>query len=75
MTGKTKQVAAHAEDPSPRAALVWSNPEGTCPWQPGGDDLLGHQPRLDLHPEEHPAGVWTQDLRPVGRFPSRTRTP
>ncbi|MFG2230479.1 hypothetical protein ACGFNX_10730 [Streptomyces sp. NPDC048723] len=27
----------------------------------GGQGILTRQPRLDLHPDEHPAGVWTQN--------------
>ncbi|GAA1990447.1 DUF4262 domain-containing protein [Catenulispora subtropica] len=42
--------------------VVWPSRDGAFPWQPGGDDLLNRQPRLWLHPDEHPVGVWTQDL-------------
>jgi hypothetical protein len=42
--------------------VVWPNRDGAFPWQPGGEDLLDRQPRLDLHPDEHPVGIWTQDL-------------
>ncbi|WP_407566192.1 DUF4262 domain-containing protein [Streptomyces sp. 184] len=30
--------------------------------QAGGEDLRTVQPQLWLHPDAHPAGIWTQDL-------------
>lgn len=42
--------------------VVWPGHDGTFPWQVGGEDLLSRQPRLELAPDEHPVGVWTQDL-------------
>ncbi|WP_329183129.1 hypothetical protein [Actinacidiphila glaucinigra] len=49
-------------DTRPFLQVVWPNRDGAYPWQPGGEDLIDRQPRLDLHPDKHPAGVWTQDL-------------
>lgn len=52
----------YRKPPFPFLQVVWPNRGGAYPWQPGGEDLLAHQPRLDLRPDEHPVGVWTQDL-------------
>ncbi|MFJ9080089.1 DUF4262 domain-containing protein [Streptomyces sp. NPDC102278] len=48
--------------PFPVLQVVWPDRHGVFPWQPGGEGLLTRQPRLDLHPDEHPAGVWTRNL-------------
>ncbi|AYV32210.1 hypothetical protein EES41_36245 [Streptomyces sp. ADI95-16] len=55
-------ISYYRKPPFPVLQVVWPNRDGAFPWQPGGEDALTHQPRLDLHPDEHPAGVWTQDL-------------
>lgn len=52
----------YCKPPFPILQVVWPDHDGVLPWQPGGESLLTHQPRLDLHPDEHPAGVWTQNL-------------
>jgi hypothetical protein len=52
----------YREPPLPFLQVVRPGRDGAYPWQPGGEDLLRHQPRLDLGPGEHPGGVWTQDL-------------
>ncbi len=52
----------YRKPPLPFLQVVWPNRDGVFPWQPGGEDLLARQPRLWLHPDEHPVGVWTQDL-------------
>ncbi|MFF5010563.1 DUF4262 domain-containing protein [Streptomyces phaeochromogenes] len=55
-------ISFYRKPPFPFLQVVWPNSEGAFPWQAGGEDLLGHQPRLSLKPGEHPVGVWTQDL-------------
>ncbi|MGI5254547.1 DUF4262 domain-containing protein [Actinacidiphila glaucinigra] len=55
-------IGFYRKPPFPFLQIVWPNRDGAYPWQPGGEDLIGLQPRLDLHPDKHPAGVWTQDL-------------
>ncbi|MFJ8769586.1 DUF4262 domain-containing protein [Streptomyces clavifer] len=55
-------ISYYRKPPFPVLQLVWPNHDGAFPWQPGGEDLLTRQPRLDLHPVEHPVSVWTQDL-------------
>ncbi|MFD7778869.1 DUF4262 domain-containing protein [Streptomyces sp. NPDC059753] len=55
-------IGYYRKPPFPVLQVVWPNDDGIFLWQPGGEDLLNHQPRLDLHPDEHPVGVWTQDL-------------
>ncbi|MFF1400824.1 YrhB domain-containing protein [Streptomyces sp. NPDC058287] len=49
-------------EPFPLLQAVWPNRDGAFPRQPGGEDLLERQPCLWLRPDEHPVGVWTQDL-------------
>ncbi|MGP4009949.1 DUF4262 domain-containing protein [Streptomyces sp. 4N124] len=48
--------------PFPFLQVLWPNRDGAFPWQAGGENLRDRQPRLSLHPDEHPVGVWTQDL-------------
>ncbi|MGW1768255.1 DUF4262 domain-containing protein [Streptomyces sp. NPDC002073] len=55
-------IGYYRKPPFPVLQVVWPNRDGVFPWQPGGEGLLSRQPRLDLHPDEHPVGVWTQDL-------------
>ncbi|MFJ4848661.1 MULTISPECIES: DUF4262 domain-containing protein [unclassified Streptomyces] len=55
-------IGYYTKPPFPFLQVVWPNRDGTYPWQSGGEDLLDLQPRLDLHPDKHPGGVWTQDL-------------
>ncbi|MFG3589474.1 DUF4262 domain-containing protein [Streptomyces sp. NPDC047990] len=55
-------IGYYRKPPFPFLQALWPNRDGAFPWQPGGADLLEHQPRLWLHPDEHPTGVWTQDL-------------
>ncbi|GAA0270087.1 DUF4262 domain-containing protein [Streptomyces polychromogenes] len=55
-------ISYYRKPPFPVLQVVWPNRDGAFPWQPGGEGLLSHQPRLHLHPDEHPVGVWTQDL-------------
>ncbi|SHN04663.1 DUF4262 domain-containing protein [Actinacidiphila paucisporea] len=55
-------VGYYRKPPFPFLQVVWPNRAGAYPWQPGGEDLLDRQPRLDLRPDDHPVGVWTQDL-------------
>ncbi|SEF55985.1 protein of unknown function [Actinacidiphila yanglinensis] len=54
-------IGYYRKPPFPVLQVVWSR-DGVFPWQPGGEGLLSHQPRLDLHPDDHPVGVWTQEL-------------
>jgi len=55
-------IGYYRKPPFPFLQVVWPNRDGVFPWQPGGEDLLARQPRLDLPPDEHPVGVWTQAL-------------
>ncbi|MCH5677311.1 DUF4262 domain-containing protein [Streptomyces gilvus] len=55
-------IGFYRRPPVPFLQVLWPDREGDFPGQPGGEDLLGRQPRLSLPPEEHPVGVWTQDL-------------
>jgi hypothetical protein len=55
-------IGFYRKPPFPFLQVVWPNRDGAFPWQTGGEDLLGRQPRLSLRPDGHPAGVWTQDL-------------
>ncbi|MFI6357979.1 DUF4262 domain-containing protein [Streptomyces sp. NPDC050743] len=55
-------IGYYRKPPFPFLQVVWPNRDGAFPWEPGGEDLLGRQPRLSLNPDEHPVGVWTQDL-------------
>ncbi|MFI5808594.1 DUF4262 domain-containing protein [Streptomyces sp. NPDC051561] len=52
----------YRKPPFPFLQVLWPNRDGAFPWQDGGDDLATRQPQLSLHPDEHPAGAWTQDL-------------
>ncbi|MFE7077065.1 DUF4262 domain-containing protein [Streptomyces sp. NPDC057620] len=55
-------ISYYRKPPFPVLQVVWPGRDGAFPWQPGGEGLVRHQPRLDLQPGGHPAGVWTQDL-------------
>ncbi|MEV6020353.1 DUF4262 domain-containing protein [Streptomyces sp. NPDC051997] len=55
-------IGYYRKPPFPFLQVTWPNRDGAFSWQPGGEGLLDHQPRLWLHPDEHPVGVWTQDL-------------
>ncbi|WP_427168838.1 DUF4262 domain-containing protein (plasmid) [Streptomyces sp. C1-1] len=55
-------IGYYRRPPFPFLQVLWPNQEGAFPWQPGGEGLLASQPRLSLHPVDHPVGVWTQDL-------------
>ncbi|MFJ1974090.1 DUF4262 domain-containing protein [Streptomyces sp. NPDC087903] len=55
-------IGFYRKPPFPFLQILWSNREGAFPGQEGGEDLLERQPQLALRPDEHPPGVWTQDL-------------
>ncbi|MCZ4103011.1 DUF4262 domain-containing protein [Streptomyces sp. H39-C1] len=55
-------IRFYRKPPFPFLQVAWPNREGAFPWQPAGEDLLARQPRLWLRPQEHPVGVWTQDV-------------
>ncbi|SRR6266568_19664 len=55
-------IGFYQRPPFPFLQVVWPSRDGIFPWQPGGEELLSHQPRLWLNPDAHPVGVWTQDL-------------
>ncbi|MFF4755270.1 DUF4262 domain-containing protein [Streptomyces sp. NPDC002514] len=55
-------IGYYRKPPFPFLQVVWPDRDGAYPWQPGGKDLLNRQPLLSLRPDEHPSGVWTQDL-------------
>jgi hypothetical protein len=55
-------IGFYRKPPFPFLQVVWPNRDGAFPWQDGGEDLVSRQPQLSLHPDEHPAGVWTQEL-------------
>ncbi|WUD70639.1 DUF4262 domain-containing protein [Streptomyces sp. NBC_00510] len=55
-------IGYYRKPPFPFLQVVWPNRDGACPWQPGGEDLMNLQLMLELHPDKHPDGVWTQDL-------------
>ncbi|MEU3901714.1 DUF4262 domain-containing protein [Streptomyces sp. NPDC045251] len=55
-------INVYRKPPFPFLQVVWPDRGGVFPWQSGGEGLLTRQPRLDLRPDEHPAGVWTQNL-------------
>ncbi|TYK45952.1 DUF4262 domain-containing protein [Actinomadura decatromicini] len=56
-------VAFYRRPPLPMLQVVWPNPEGLYPWQPGTELTFRHsQPWLWLSPSQHPAGAWTQRL-------------
>ena len=52
----------YGRPPFPYLQVVWPTRGGAFPWQPGGAALFSHQPQLWLHPDSHPAGVWTEGL-------------
>ncbi|MGY6027040.1 DUF4262 domain-containing protein [Streptomyces spinosirectus] len=55
-------IGYYRKPPLPFLQVIWPDREGVFPGQPGGEGLLARQPRLELRPDEHPVGVWTQDL-------------
>ncbi|WP_329433253.1 DUF4262 domain-containing protein [Streptomyces sp. NBC_01280] len=55
-------ISYYRKPPFPFLQVVWPNSDGVFPWQPGGEDLLDRQPQLSMRPDEHPVGLWTQDL-------------
>ncbi|MGW5156381.1 DUF4262 domain-containing protein [Nonomuraea wenchangensis] len=56
-------IGFYRRPPFPFLQVVWPDRDGTFPWRSDGDDRCrGHQPHLWLRPDEHPPGVWTQDL-------------
>jgi hypothetical protein len=55
-------ISFYRKPPFPFLQVIWPDRDGAFPWQNGGEDLLNRQPQLSLHPDKHPAGVWTQDL-------------
>lgn len=55
-------IGFYRKPPFAFAQVVWPSKNGAFPWQTAGDELLDRQPRLWIRPDEHPAGVWTQDL-------------
>ncbi|WP_458248847.1 DUF4262 domain-containing protein [Streptomyces sp. MAI_2237] len=55
-------IGYYRRPPFPFLQVAWPNREGLFPWQPGGEGLLALQPRLSLHPGDHPIGIWTQEL-------------
>ncbi|ALV38270.1 DUF4262 domain-containing protein [Streptomyces sp. CdTB01] len=55
-------IGYYRKPPLPFLQVLWPNREGVFPGQIGGEGLLASQPRLSLHPDDHPVGVWTQDL-------------
>lgn len=55
-------IGYYRRPPFPFLQAVWQSRDGAFPWQPGGEELLDRQPRLSLRPDEHPIGVWTQDV-------------
>ncbi|MET8991534.1 DUF4262 domain-containing protein [Nonomuraea wenchangensis] len=61
--GAGGRIGFYRRPPFPFLQVVWPNRDGTFPWRSDGDDRCrGHQPHLWLRPDEHPPGVWTQDL-------------
>ncbi|MDL4774775.1 DUF4262 domain-containing protein [Actinomadura xylanilytica] len=56
-------VAFYRRPPLPFLQVVWPNPDGLFPWQPGTDLPFRHsQPWLWLDPRQHPQGAWTRHL-------------
>ncbi|WP_131739097.1 DUF4262 domain-containing protein [Actinomadura roseirufa] len=66
-------LAFYRRPPLPFLQVVWPNPEGLFPWQPGTDLPFRHsQPWLWLAPSQHPQGVWTRHLRDPQEWPPGT---
>jgi hypothetical protein len=58
-----RAIDLHRRPPLAFLQVVWPNREGGFPWDIAEDDpARRRQPGLWLRPDEHPAGVWTQDL-------------
>jgi hypothetical protein len=55
-------IGFYRKPPFPFLRVVWPNRDAAFPWQRGGEGILSRQPQLWLPPQEHPVGVWTQDL-------------
>lgn len=55
-------VGFYRRPPLPYLQLIWPDEHGVFPWQPAVDPrVAAAQPRLWLHPAEHPGGVWTRE--------------
>lgn len=56
-------IGFYRRAPYPFLQVVWPDRDGHFHWSPDGDEQLARQqPQLWLRPDEHPDGVWTQDL-------------
>jgi hypothetical protein len=56
-------LSFYRRPPLPFLQVVWPNPEGLFPWQPGTELPFRHsQPWLWLAPTQHPRGAWTRHL-------------
>ena len=56
-------IAFYRRPPIPFLQVLWADQDERFPTAPDCDSVVrGRQPSLWLRPDEHPQGVWTQDL-------------
>ncbi|MBG6100835.1 DUF4262 domain-containing protein [Micromonospora vinacea] len=58
-----RAIAFYRRPPIPFLQVVWPDRQGRFHWDSDNDaQLHRRQPQLWNRPDDHPAGVWTQDL-------------
>jgi hypothetical protein len=58
-----RAIGFYRRPPAPFLQVVWPDRDGRFPWDTDSSPVLQHrQPQLWRHPDNHPPGVWTQDL-------------
>jgi hypothetical protein len=58
-----RAIGFYRRQPIPFLQVVWPDRHGRFPWDADNDPhLQQRQPQLWRRPDEHPQGVWTQDL-------------
>ena len=57
------RALAFYRGPVPFLQVVWPDPQGRFHWDRDSDERIHRaQPQLWKRPQDHPVGVWTQDL-------------